>query len=293
MRRNRIFMHLGRLLAACVAVTGLLASEHHGVVKSGGLPLPGATVTAIQGDKKLTTTTDDQGAYSFPDLADGVWTITVEMLGFGKHSEEVGIAPMAPSPVWDLKQLSASELKAALEAAKNPPAPAPPAASPAPAQNSEAKPVPATNAAAQPANPPANTPAQPAATSANAAAAANGGGRGRTSGSSGNNRPSLRNALAQNGQGGYQRVDVNAAGDNADGGMATENGEGANPDLAQSASDAFVVGGSISSGINMPQSNDWFGGGRGGMDGMGFGPGMGPGGMGGGPNLGECLRQSG
>ena len=64
----------------------------------------------------------------------------------------------------------------------------------------------------------------------------------------------------------------------------------ASPDLAQSANDALVIGGSVSSGIGMPQENDWFAG-RGmgmGPGGMGFGPGMmaawGPG-MGDGANL--------
>src|SRR3954468_12980191 len=114
---NRVNMKIGRLVAVCLAVSGLLASEHHGVVKSGGLPIPGATVTAIQGDKKLVTTTDEQGAYAFPDLADGIWKVEVEMLGFARNSEEIGVAPNAPSPSWDLKLLSAADLKAALSGA--------------------------------------------------------------------------------------------------------------------------------------------------------------------------------
>src|SRR6266567_6133871 len=99
---NRIYTALGRLLAACIAVAGLVASEYHGVVKSGGLPIPGATVTAMQVDKKVVTTTDEQGAYAFPNLADGIWTIEVEMLGFAKLTKEVGIDAQAPSPQWEL-----------------------------------------------------------------------------------------------------------------------------------------------------------------------------------------------
>src|SRR5450631_152403 len=60
----------------------MAASERHGMVKFGGLPLPGATVTAAQGDKKLVTTTDPQGVYTFADLPDGAWTIEVDMLCF-------------------------------------------------------------------------------------------------------------------------------------------------------------------------------------------------------------------
>jgi uncharacterized GH25 family protein len=58
-------------------VFGLAAAGHHGEVKFGGLPVPGATVTATKGDQRFVAVTDQQGAYSFPDLADGVWTIQV------------------------------------------------------------------------------------------------------------------------------------------------------------------------------------------------------------------------
>ena len=66
MPRNRVDMKLGRLVAVCLAVTGLLASEHHGVVKSGGLPIPGATVTATQGEKNWRGKVKD---VSIPGLA--------------------------------------------------------------------------------------------------------------------------------------------------------------------------------------------------------------------------------
>jgi len=263
-----MYMNFGRLVAVLLAAAALYASEHHGVVQSGGLPVPGATVTAIQGDKKFVTTTDDQGTYSFTNLPDGVWTITVEMLGFARLSEEVGVASMAPSPTWTLKQLSAAEVKSAVAALSAPPAAksAAPAATaqaapPAAAKNSETKPNPTATAAAQPAKPAG----QPS------------GGRG------GNSRPSLRNSLAQNGRGGqngFQRVDVNAADGAADGAAGGDNAipDMGSTDLAQSTNDAFVVGGSISSGVAMPQQNDWFGG-RG-PGGMGFGgPGMGGPGM--------------
>ena len=60
---------------------------------------------------------------------------------------------------------------------------------------------------------------------------------------------------------GYQRVDVNAT----EGGAASgaENGMGnelASADLNQSAADSLLVNGSMSSGLNAPQQNDWFGG---------------------------------
>src|SRR5512143_3941774 len=101
---------LGRLVAVFLAVSSLLASEHRGFVKSGGMPIPGATVTATKGDKKVVTTTDDQGGYTFSNLEDGVWNVQVEMLGFHKSALEVGVAPGAPTATWDLKLQSLAEL---------------------------------------------------------------------------------------------------------------------------------------------------------------------------------------
>src|SRR5437016_5178256 len=127
MALNRIHTYFGRALAAWIAVAGLLAAEHHGTVKSGGLPVPGATITATNGDKKHVTTTDENGRYSFADLPDGTWTIEVEMFGFAKITREVGIAFEAPSPNWDLKVLSMSALAASSAApAKTPEQPAAP-----------------------------------------------------------------------------------------------------------------------------------------------------------------------
>jgi hypothetical protein len=88
-----------------LAVSGLAAAEHRGQVAFNGLPVPGATVTATADDKKLVAVTDQQGAYSFPDLADGVWTIQVEMLCFAPIKQDVAVAPGAPSPDWELKVL--------------------------------------------------------------------------------------------------------------------------------------------------------------------------------------------
>ena len=93
----------GVVLAYWFTVGTLMAAEYHGTIKSGGLPIPGAVVTASQGDKKLTTTTDEQGAYSFPDLSDGTWTIAVEMFGFDKTSSQVSIAAGTAAAEWDLR----------------------------------------------------------------------------------------------------------------------------------------------------------------------------------------------
>ena len=131
------------IAAACIAVCGVMAAEYHGTVKTGGLPVPGVTVTAIQGDKKVVTTTDDRGVFSFAELADGTWTIEVEMLGFAKLTREVGVAHDAPAAELGLKILSEAALLASLEPGQAGPAAKPPAAEPA-----AAKPTPVANAAA-------------------------------------------------------------------------------------------------------------------------------------------------
>src|SRR5271157_6494508 len=112
MAKKRIGCSLGRLVAACIAVTGLMASEYHGTVKAGGLALPGATVTASQSDRQIATTTDQQGVFSFAELADGTWTIEVEMLGFEKMARQVGVASDAPSADFALKFLTEEALAA-------------------------------------------------------------------------------------------------------------------------------------------------------------------------------------
>ncbi len=89
----------------------LTAAEHKGQVKFGGLPVPGATVTATQGDRSLSAVTDKDGNYSFADLPDGVWNFQVEMLGFAPVKQEVTIAAGAGAPEWELKMLPLDEIK--------------------------------------------------------------------------------------------------------------------------------------------------------------------------------------
>ncbi len=124
---------LGRLVALCLCALLLPAAEQHGQVKFGGLPLPGATVTATQGDKTFTAITDLAGAYSFPDLAGGAWTLQVEMLGFETQKRDVAVSAGAPGVDWELKMLPLAEIHAVT---------APPAAPPpAPAVAESAKPA--------------------------------------------------------------------------------------------------------------------------------------------------------
>ncbi|MGA2115309.1 MAG: carboxypeptidase regulatory-like domain-containing protein [Bryobacteraceae bacterium] len=280
MADHRLRCFFTRLLALGLAVTSLLAYEHHGFVKSGGIPVPGATVTVTEGDKSLVTTTDDQGLYRFPNLGEGVWTLRIEMLGFAPLTREIGVAPDAPFPIWDLHLLSLTALRQSLA-----PAPAALAAGPVAASPS---------APSAPANP-AAPPAAPTATTASNTQNRNGGGPGARGGANGvTTRPSLRQAAAQSG---FQRMDLNATGD----GLNTDTSTGAEAMAGGDSSDALMLNGSVSSELGMPQQSGWGGPGGmngfgpGGMDGMntpsgpgmnanpmgGGGPGGGPGGRGG------------
>ena len=112
------------LMSILLAATSLSAVEHNGIVKFGEMGVPGVAVTATQGDKKLFAVTDQRGVYSFKDLPDGKWTLTIEMLCFTTIKEEITIAANVPfNPQWELKLLSLDEMKAAAAAA--PPAPPP------------------------------------------------------------------------------------------------------------------------------------------------------------------------
>jgi hypothetical protein len=99
---------LGRMAAAGLATVTLMAAEYHGSVKAGGLPLPGATVTASQGETRMLTTTDGQGVFRFAELAE------IRMLGFETLSREVGVQPDAPAAAWEMKFLTESALLSSL-----------------------------------------------------------------------------------------------------------------------------------------------------------------------------------
>ncbi|HLY60997.1 MAG TPA: TonB-dependent receptor [Terriglobia bacterium] len=86
--------------------------EYHGQVTFGGLPAPGATITATGGSQKFVTTSDQQGLFSFPDLSDGTWTIEVEMTGFSTIKQDVVIAPNMPAAKLELKVLPLAEIRA-------------------------------------------------------------------------------------------------------------------------------------------------------------------------------------
>ena len=104
-----------QLLCACAllcAAHAAIASEYHGQVLFGGVPVPGATVTVTQGAKRFTTVTDQQGVYEFPDLVDGTWKVQITMRGFSTLDGEALVAPDKPQGAWELKMLGLEQMLA-------------------------------------------------------------------------------------------------------------------------------------------------------------------------------------
>ena len=103
------------LAVLLAASTSAWASEFHGIVSVGGVPVPGATVTVTQGGKKYVTVTDTQGFYSIADLADGAATVDVAMTGFAELKQDVTVAADGALAKLELKQMSLDEMRAALK----------------------------------------------------------------------------------------------------------------------------------------------------------------------------------
>lgn len=148
-------------IVVCLMIPGLaLASEYHGQVIFGGLPVPGATIKATRDTQTLVAVSDQQGNYSFAELADGTWKIQVEMQCFSTIEQTVTIAPNVPPGTWELKLLSLDQIMAEAKAIKTEPKPAliansgpPPAKPEAPKPNDNGpadKPKPQEDSAAQP-----------------------------------------------------------------------------------------------------------------------------------------------
>src|ERR1051326_2599619 len=88
-------------ILACVAFFLFLASTvsaQTGIVKFAGQPIPGATVIATQGDRRIITTTDETGRYEFANLAPGAYNLEVQMFGFQTARKQVQIAAASPAP---------------------------------------------------------------------------------------------------------------------------------------------------------------------------------------------------
>ena len=111
----------GALLALLLSVATLGASDHTGKVTLTGVSIPGAIVTAKQGDKTLSTITDQGGVYRFTGLADGVWTMSVSMVGFETMTREITL-PSEAEGVWELTLLPIEKIVGVLPTPKPVPA---------------------------------------------------------------------------------------------------------------------------------------------------------------------------
>jgi trimeric autotransporter adhesin len=217
------------LTIALLFICALTAAEHRGKVQFGGLPIPGVTVTATQGEQSSTAITDQQGNYSFADLPDGVWNFQVEMLGFGSIKQEVTIAAGAGAPEWELNMLRLEEIRAsaapalppAARVSVTPPETSQPTAASAQKVSKNKK---GANSAAAPANP-QNT-FQRAAVNANPNAAPNS-----------NNAPAASQSSAA------EAVPTNSPFANQSAG-----------DLSQRASDGLLINGTVNNGASSPFS---------------------------------------
>ena len=81
------------------------ASDHYGQVVLVKLPVPGATVIATRGETQITTVSDLQGVFRLAALADGEWTIRIEMPGFSPSTRIITITATTPPSIWELTML--------------------------------------------------------------------------------------------------------------------------------------------------------------------------------------------
>src|SRR5689334_19643815 len=104
-------------IALLAWVPNAWAADSVGQVTFNGQPVPGARVTATRQDaasgtsnEPRVTASDASGVYRFDDLAEGTWTIAVEMFGFAPVTRDVRIPPDGPPPVLELVLLPLAEI---------------------------------------------------------------------------------------------------------------------------------------------------------------------------------------
>jgi Carboxypeptidase regulatory-like domain len=94
MKRAVAIALVGAFATAVVSAAG--ASDLSGRIVFNDAAVPGATVTATRGGHTVSTVTDEQGAFHFSGLEDGVWGVSVEMIGFVPVTLDVTVPPSAP-----------------------------------------------------------------------------------------------------------------------------------------------------------------------------------------------------
>lgn len=94
-------MHLA-VFAAIISASALSAAQQTGTVRAADQFIPGASVTATQGDQKVVGFTDANGRYSL-NLGLGVWNIQVEMLGFTTVHQQITVGAEPVFHDWILE----------------------------------------------------------------------------------------------------------------------------------------------------------------------------------------------
>jgi len=194
-----------------------IAAEYRGQVTFNSLPLPGATVTARQGDKAVSAISDAQGAFSFPDMGAGVWSLEVEKPGFTPIKKDLAVGTGLPGPALEMTMLPIEEMGA------------PAVSTPAPAAAAAA-----TVTAAAPAAPPVPAAAGPAVAP--------------SPGASG--KAAKKAATPPTASTPFQRTDLNAAASAPD--LSADSAPAATSELNQRAADGFLINGSTNNGSASP-----------------------------------------
>ena len=86
-----------------IALTAaLLAATVSGRVTCNTVAVPGATVTAAQGPRSVSTTTNEEGEFTLASLEDGAWLLRVDMRGFVPAMREIVVPLHDPLPPFAL-----------------------------------------------------------------------------------------------------------------------------------------------------------------------------------------------
>jgi carboxypeptidase family protein len=194
------------LVILLFGVGGDAASDHYGRVTFGGLPVPGASVTATRGDRTVATVTGQDGVFHLSELDDGVWSFRVEMPGFAPAAQDITIDASAPPSTWILKLLSLDEMTRTAQTVTT--------TDRATAERAETN----QRSGAQPERPAA-----------------------------GRNRAAGTPAAPASPQSGFQRAQVNPAGN-----AALANDPSASADADRGGSDGFLINGSVNNGAASP-----------------------------------------
>jgi hypothetical protein len=99
------------LLVALMAASVTAAAEERGVVTFNGLPVPGATIIAEQGERKLVVFSDVDGRYQLQGLIEGHYTLRVEMLGFATLTRDAVAGGNGAAPALELALMPFEEIK--------------------------------------------------------------------------------------------------------------------------------------------------------------------------------------